>query len=462
MGFLKNLTPQPPSLDRKGEKSHPQSPDHWHRRNGWGLRKVLGMTTEQDALYRAICAFPDEDTPRLAFADLLEENGDPTRAAFIRRQVELARLPQWDPLWVKCRQFDPDAFRGWAMVHTLPAPPTGFSWQSLAFRRGLAWRVEAHSTAAFVANAGELFAAAPVRAVTLENLGRFGFREFADSPHLERVHRLEFAVTRPGADDLDRLGHSPHAAALTELHFSHNSIEADGLATLARSPLFRRLERLKLHKAVIPPALLVDALGAVEEPSLHRLDLPANGLTRYDADALFALPVLHDLEHLDLSDNPLTVEGIQSLAESGIVRGLRVLKLSKTRAGMPGLKSLLEAGGLAGVRILDLSANQLGPVAVQSLAEAGAVRGLRVLNLANNPFGDTGAIALAASNNLAGLLELDLADAKVGDAGAIALAESPHLEGLIRLNLRSHGRARRLGNAGRTALRTRFGDRVTL
>ena len=42
------------------------------------------MTSSHDALYAAICAHPDEDTPRLAFADLLEEDGDSSRAAFIR------------------------------------------------------------------------------------------------------------------------------------------------------------------------------------------------------------------------------------------------------------------------------------------------------------------------------------------------------------------------------------------
>lgn len=49
------------------------------------------MTSSHDALYRAICAHPDEDTPRLAFADLIEEDGDGRRAAFIRAQVALAR-----------------------------------------------------------------------------------------------------------------------------------------------------------------------------------------------------------------------------------------------------------------------------------------------------------------------------------------------------------------------------------
>jgi uncharacterized protein (TIGR02996 family) len=44
------------------------------------------------AFLAAIVADPDDDTARLAAADFLEENGDPDRAAFIRIQVELARL----------------------------------------------------------------------------------------------------------------------------------------------------------------------------------------------------------------------------------------------------------------------------------------------------------------------------------------------------------------------------------
>ena len=44
------------------------------------------------AFIAAIVADPDDDTARLVAADFLEENGDPDRAAFIRIQVELARL----------------------------------------------------------------------------------------------------------------------------------------------------------------------------------------------------------------------------------------------------------------------------------------------------------------------------------------------------------------------------------
>jgi uncharacterized protein (TIGR02996 family) len=44
------------------------------------------------AFLAAIVADPDDDTARLVAADFLEENGDADRAAFIRIQVELARL----------------------------------------------------------------------------------------------------------------------------------------------------------------------------------------------------------------------------------------------------------------------------------------------------------------------------------------------------------------------------------
>jgi uncharacterized protein (TIGR02996 family) len=52
------------------------------------------MPTATDAvlLMRAICSSPEDDTPRLAYADLIQEQGDDTRAEFIRVQCELARI----------------------------------------------------------------------------------------------------------------------------------------------------------------------------------------------------------------------------------------------------------------------------------------------------------------------------------------------------------------------------------
>ncbi|HJZ54540.1 MAG TPA: TIGR02996 domain-containing protein, partial [Gemmataceae bacterium] len=58
--------------------------------------------TDCDALLKAICAHPDEDTPRLAFADWLDEQGnkdDTFRADFIRTHCRLAREEPWSPAW---------------------------------------------------------------------------------------------------------------------------------------------------------------------------------------------------------------------------------------------------------------------------------------------------------------------------------------------------------------------------
>jgi uncharacterized protein (TIGR02996 family) len=49
------------------------------------------MTDDADALLRAVLAAPDDDAPRLIYADWLDEHGDPARAEFIRAQVVLAR-----------------------------------------------------------------------------------------------------------------------------------------------------------------------------------------------------------------------------------------------------------------------------------------------------------------------------------------------------------------------------------
>ena len=48
---------------------------------------------DRESLLRAITANPDEDTPRLALADWLDENGEPERAELVRVQCELSRLP---------------------------------------------------------------------------------------------------------------------------------------------------------------------------------------------------------------------------------------------------------------------------------------------------------------------------------------------------------------------------------
>jgi uncharacterized protein (TIGR02996 family) len=50
--------------------------------------------TEEPAFLQAIIADPEDDTPRLIYADWLDEHGQPERAEFIRLQCQLARPDQ--------------------------------------------------------------------------------------------------------------------------------------------------------------------------------------------------------------------------------------------------------------------------------------------------------------------------------------------------------------------------------
>src|SRR5262245_46453212 len=59
--------------------------------------------TDREAFIAAIAANPEENTPRLAFADWLDEHDEPARAEFIRLQCRLADLelthPTFEARW---------------------------------------------------------------------------------------------------------------------------------------------------------------------------------------------------------------------------------------------------------------------------------------------------------------------------------------------------------------------------
>ncbi|MFO0825062.1 MAG: TIGR02996 domain-containing protein [Gemmataceae bacterium] len=124
--------------------------------------------SDHDALLAAICAEPDEDTPRLAYADLIEENGDSTRAAFIRTQIAIARAAEYDPVYISAKQLTPDALHGWLLAHTLPKVPGGYGWHRFEFRRGFPWKLRLLSLAAFLNGGSGVFDAAPIQAFDVD------------------------------------------------------------------------------------------------------------------------------------------------------------------------------------------------------------------------------------------------------------------------------------------------------
>ena len=173
------------------------------------------MTTG-DAILRAVFDSPYDDTPRLVFADWLEEHGDPLRAEFIRLQCELAGQPDCErpefcggdyencPACARVFAADDRHTEVWGQIGTrLSLPLVGLGWSvgfrginlgrpspRATFNRGfVAWT---YLTAAdFTARHDHLFKTEPVASVFIEDIepasehgGAYVFTAERLTPHL--------------------------------------------------------------------------------------------------------------------------------------------------------------------------------------------------------------------------------------------------------------------------------------
>src|SRR5437764_6172383 len=93
---------------------------------------------DDDAFLRAILAHPDDDLPRLVYADWLDERGDP-KGEFIRLQCELERLAPNDP--GRKRLESREAALWAAHQSKWEAPLRRLGAEYIRFHRGLPQRV---------------------------------------------------------------------------------------------------------------------------------------------------------------------------------------------------------------------------------------------------------------------------------------------------------------------------------
>jgi uncharacterized protein (TIGR02996 family) len=416
---------------------------------------------QEQAFLQAICEDPDDDTPRLIYADWLDEHGQPERAEFIRVQCELARLPRWHRRWQHCLAHQRHLIVGDA--RGLPPLPAGLSWGQ--FGRGFVESVRTSDLPTFVKFAPVIFADAPVQHLVVEVAAReVSLVPLAESPWLARLHGVEKTGfgSRLGAGEVEQLGNSPHAGALRSLRFRCGGLLEEGVSALVETAVFPRLTALDLGESggwVTLTQTVVDALAGVSAPvPLSALQLSSTRLAVADVEVLAASRVMVNLTELDLYDNPVWAGGCGALARSPGLGRLQVLRLGKTAPGLAGVEALAASPHLTDLRWLDLRNNGLDSAAGRVLAGAANLSRLTVLELRNNPIGDRGVCELTASPHLASLVKLDLAGCKIGDRGGRALLAWPALADVVYLDLGRNA----FSASVREGLRERFGDRVAL
>ncbi|MDB5313183.1 MAG: hypothetical protein JWO38_7385 [Gemmataceae bacterium] len=413
--------------------------------------------TDLDALYRAILDHPDDDTPRLIYADALEDIGESGQAAFIRAQVEAARSEEYAPAAVRARCFRGEGIPGADWMERLPELPHRLQWVMPPFRRGFPAAVEADDGAAFVAGADRLFELAPVESLDLKATRVAEAAGLAGCEWLSRITRLGFpdGLSGPVAR---RVFNSPHLTKLTDLAVGARMTVPATAQALVRSRAFAHLTGLSWRDDQRRGGAVVAELTQLPNPPrLKKLDLSGNRITAERLARLAGAPVMARVADLDLSDNNLGPEGVAELAGAELP-ALRSLHLMRVRPEEEGVRALAGAGFFGDLRSLTLVGNNLGPWAAGAIAGSPAAASLRVLDFRDNRLGDRGAEALAASPHLANLIHLELSSNEIGDRGAAAVAASPHLGGLIVLDLGSNA----ISPTARKQLTDRFGDRVFL
>lgn len=411
--------------------------------------------SEFDALLAAICVEPDEDTPRLALADWLEETGANERAAFIRAQIELARTPPWEPFAVFCKWRKPEWVSGKPFRDTLP-PVDGFhvEWHENAFQRGLGWRLNLRSLVAWEQFEKLVLGRAPVGEVHLWSAATLDdWRRFAASPVVSQLRKVHF-VASP-IEPLSVLRDTPAALGITDLYFERASGQGMSFVVedLLRSPLGGVVRGLHFHMGYEALEDLIDELGRA--PALERASFAAMGLTAEHVRRLFDGPALREVRALDLRDNPLDDEGLWNTLEHLPV-DLDTLSLAATGMAGRAFDAFNVYETLRTVRQLDYSRNPLRPRMARTLARSPQLTGLRSLILGRCRVGEQALRWLTHAKFWPNLVELDLRDNPIPPAGVRHLLDAPVPPDLIALVLTGNT----LGTDARAELRAKYGERV--
>jgi uncharacterized protein (TIGR02996 family) len=201
--------------------------------------------TDGDALLAAVIANPDEDTPRLVYADWLQENGQPERAEFIRLQC----APELDET-SKGRAFELEEQYRSEWLGLLPQR-SAFECE---FRRGFPEHLVAHYTQ-LLEHYDAVARLVWVRSLCLTGLDTSAIYRLVARPWNLRWIELELQAhtrlhgvlpARESAPSVITVATCPQIAQLRRLRFSYFEMNADGIHALASSPYLNNIQQLCL------------------------------------------------------------------------------------------------------------------------------------------------------------------------------------------------------------------------
>jgi uncharacterized protein (TIGR02996 family) len=401
------------------------------------------MTSDRDALLAAIRANPDEDTPRLMFADFLDESGEGEYAEFIRAQCEFARLTDdagdsqglyeflvgrdyitlpaadWSRIDAGLHRRTVLAARVAALLEAhaddwTPHLPddAGVRWNG--FDRGFAHRLVLEDVAKAAEHGDRLRASAPAVTLVAGEFTDHTVEQLADAGLLGWISGLHLAG--PAATGLRAFGHHREAAGVRTLA-AHGDRDAVASA-LADAPHWTGLRALALSGHEVSASAAETLLLAPHLRKLRRLALSS------DNSAAAGLRVLaaggRDLAALSLIDCDLDDDAAELLAACPDLANVRTLDVGHNRLTGRGVTALLCSPHLKNVAFLSLEGNSCAGLDAKRLAAA-EPGGLRMLHAHGCPFRTPDVRALARCPRVRTLWYLDLDAAGIGSPAVRAL-----------------------------------------
>jgi uncharacterized protein (TIGR02996 family) len=284
--------------------------------------------SDRDAFLAAIHDAPDDDAPRLVFADWLEENGEPERAEFIRVQVEMRRererhdriTPRLDELFLRQKEI---FARPWGDV-ARGCGADAISHYSRGFPNYL--RVTATQFVELGPNIG----------IWIGPQTRIGLYECAGMTNRlsnERsLRHVRFLVIGRGHEQ------SPHRDEDLEAFFA--------------SPHLANLRELEIRP-----------------PSRSFRDPPPQPLSARTAIAIASATSLTALERLDVSGIPIRGDGVAALARASHLVTLRTLTVGSAAMTRRAVESLRRSPYLTQLKCLEIVGGELAPETLTRLTE---------------------------------------------------------------------------------------------
>ena len=391
-----------------------------------------------DAFLRAIINDPDDDLPRLVYADFLDETGDPDRAEFIRVQCRLAGTEEHDPHFRKLEDRE----------HALLAAN---EWKWFRERAGLnewVWRrgfvdevADGHSDRE---SSETLFAAQPVQrwkvqtrdlhrelVLSKESVARLKHFDSSGLPWSEWSKRI---ATRLLNDS--RLKSYRHSSIPSVLDFADSLIEGPSPVSLTEL----RLAGDSTHRTSLRHSRRASSAGEALAGALAKKDVAELGLNSCELTTRDIGYILHGesgakFTELDISENPIGPDGYRAFEKANPAMRLQSLDVSGTPLAGISLEPLLQTRALEPLKRLEINGCGSARRNMEVLSNSAFWSQATHLRTHSGTIPADTLEPLCKSQGPPALRLLDLADNYLRTEGVRILCESPWIDSLTWLAL---------------------------